>query len=160
MFLGRRLSPPSPTPWKSPVCDPRMPMGGSYTLSAPPSARMRLCFMSLRALLWRRTKREWETVNRLGRAVLCSAVRYQRQEKLCLGQPNLNQALVGNSQALPGGGTRLPPPPLLHILLWKPQITLSRRPQLPQPFDAQIHIHSLHPPPSCPLRMQQWTVLS
>lgn len=48
MFLSRRISLPSPRFRKRPVCDPPMPMGGS--LPAPPSACMKLCFMSLRAL--------------------------------------------------------------------------------------------------------------
>lgn len=87
------------------------------------------------ALVWR-TKWEWEPVNRLGRAVLrspwCSqpythalSVWHQRQEKLCLGQPNLNQTLVGNSEALPGGD-RAPTTSLPHTVLQKLQITPCR----------------------------------
>ena len=168
LFLRRQLSLPSLPPRKSPVCDPRIPMGGSYTLPAPASACTRLCFISPRALLQRRTKSEWETVTRWEEryfALSCCSwpynhalsVWYQPQEKLCLGQPNLNQAFVGNSRAPPGGGTGLPSPPLLHVVLQKPQITPSHSCQLPWPSDAQIHVLFLHPPPSCPPRMQPWT---
>lgn len=58
MFLGRMISLPSPRYRKRPVCDPHVPMGGS--LPAPASACMKLWFMSLRALLWRKTEWEWK----------------------------------------------------------------------------------------------------
>lgn len=163
MFLGRMISLPSPRYRKRPVCDSHMPVGGS--LPALASDCMKLCFLSLRALLWRRT--EWESMyyKSLGKRSTWLSGHPQSYTHTLLVVPmsretvplaaNLKQTLVGNSWILPGWGTGLPPLPPLQ----NPTAKTTGR-QMPQCSNAQVLTPSLHPPPSHPLRLQQWTLLS
>lgn len=167
MFLGSRISLPSPRHRKRPVCDPHMPMGCSLCTS--------LCLREALfyepesiALKDRMGMRHYKSLGKRSTSlsgypqsyIHTLLVWYQCQDELCLQQPNLEQSGVGNSWILSGWGTGLPPPPPLQ----NPTANITDHPellhQMPQCSDAQILTPSLHPPPSHPLRLQQWILLS